>query len=279
MDSDERKQDVFRIGNVASACIHPFVLTIASVLLSVTALCFALIPATYANAASNERPAAFAERKDERRNMVDSQLSGGGRKTIVDPAVIQAMLRVPRHRFVPEKYRHMAYADSPLPIGHGQTISQPYIVALMTRALKLKPGMKVLEVGTGSGYQAAVLAEITDKVFTIEIIEALHERASKTLKDLGYSNVATRVGDGYYGLKGAAPFDCIIVTCAARHVPPPLFDQLKPNGKIVIPVGAAYDVQRLLLITKNKDGQRTSRTLDLVRFVPLVRGAPASEKE
>jgi protein-L-isoaspartate(D-aspartate) O-methyltransferase len=211
--------------------------------------------------------------------MVDSQLSGGGRENIVDPAVIQAMLQVPRHRFVPEKYRHMAYADSPLPIGHGQTISQPYIVALMTRALKLKPGMKVLEVGTGSGYQAAVLAEITDKVFTIEIIEALHERASKTLKELGYSNVTSLRGDGYYGIQSAAPFDCIIVTCAARHVPPPLFDQLKPNGKMVIPVGAAYDVQRLLLITKNEDGQKTSRTLDLVRFVPLVRGAPASEKE
>jgi protein-L-isoaspartate(D-aspartate) O-methyltransferase len=160
-----------------------------------------------------------------------------------------------------------------VPIGFGQTISQPYIVALMTQALNLHPGMKVLEVGTGSGYQAAILAEITPEVYTIEIIEQLYKRARGTLKDLGYDSVKAFNGDGYFGVEDDAPFDRIIVTCAALHVPPPLFKQLKAGGRMVIPVGGRFETQRLLLVQKDSNGKRTSRNLGLVRFVPLVRGA------
>ncbi len=179
------------------------------------------------------------------------------------------MLKVPRHFFVPPERSALAYQDSPVPIGHGQTISQPYIVALMTQAMELKPGMKVLEVGTGSGYQAAILAEITPEVFTIEIIRPLYEAASGRLKNLGYESVKVLLGDGYYGWQEFAPFDRIIVTCAALHIPPPLFDQLKPGGKMVIPVGGTFETQRLLLVTKDESGGRSSKALELVRFVPL----------
>lgn len=216
---------------------------------------------------------AFQERRAEREEMVRTQMSGLGRTTITDSAVLEALRTVPRHLFIPRSRRTWAYSDSPVPIGYGQTISQPYIVALMTQALKLRPGMKVLEVGTGSGYQAAVLAEITPDVYTIEIIEDLHLRARTTLKELGYRTITAKAGDGYYGLENAAPFDRIIVTCAAQHVPPPLLEQLKPGGKMVIPVGGRFEVQRLLLVTKEPDGGRSSRTLEYVRFVPLVRGS------
>jgi protein-L-isoaspartate(D-aspartate) O-methyltransferase len=212
----------------------------------------------------------------ERRRMVETQMSGFGRTTITDKAVLDAMLKVPRHLFVPEARRSSAYADTPLPIGHGQTISQPYIVALMTQALGLRPGMKVLEIGAGSGYQAAILAETTPSVFTMEIIEPLYLSAKERLDRLGYRSVTVRLGDGYYGLPEFAPFDRIIVTCAALHVPPPLFEQLKPGGRMVIPVGAAFDTQRLLLVTKDPAGGRTSESIELVRFVPLIR-APASQ--
>jgi protein-L-isoaspartate(D-aspartate) O-methyltransferase len=212
-----------------------------------------------------------SERIAERRRMVETQLKGLGRTSITDPAVLGAMLKVPRHAFVPETKSAYAYDDSPVPIGHGQTISQPYIVALMTQGLALKPGMKVLEVGTGSGYQAAILAEITANVFTIEIIRPLYESALERLEKLGYSAVTVREGDGYYGLPDAGPFDRIIVTCAALHIPPPLVEQLRPGGRMVIPVGGAYETQRLLLVTKDEAGRRTSSTLELVRFVPLVR--------
>jgi protein-L-isoaspartate(D-aspartate) O-methyltransferase len=184
------------------------------------------------------------------------------------------MLKVPRHLFVPPNHIALAYQDSPVPIGHGQTISQPYIVALMTQALELKPGMKVLEIGTGSGYQAAVLAEMTPDVFTIEIIRPLYEAAADRLKKLGYDSVKVLLGDGYHGWKEFGPFDRIIVTCAALHVPPPLFDQLKPGGQMVIPVGGTFETQRLLLVTKDKSGGRSSKALELVRFVPLIRGTP-----
>jgi protein-L-isoaspartate(D-aspartate) O-methyltransferase len=204
--------------------------------------------------------------------MVETQLKGMGRTTIIDKAVLAAMLKVPRHLFVPESMTNQAYEDSPLPIGHGQTISQPYIVALMTQALELRPDMKVLEVGTGSGYQAAILAEITPHVFTIEIITPLYQNAKDRLQNLGYKTVKVSLGDGYYGMKDAAPFDRIIVTCAALHVPPPLFEQLKPGGCMIIPVGGGFETQRLLLITKDEEGRRTSKTLELVRFVPLIRG-------
>jgi len=213
---------------------------------------------------------SFAERQEERTRMVETQLKGWGRTTITDKAVRQSMLKVPRHLFVPPSARASAYDDTPLPIGHGQTISQPYIVALMTQALALQPDMKVLEVGTGSGYQAAVLAEITPHVFTIEIIKPLYESARDRLKTLSYNTVTVRLGDGYYGMTEAAPFDRIIVTCAALHVPPPLFEQLKPGGRMVIPVGGGFETQRLLLVTKDEQGYRTSKALELVRFVPLI---------
>lgn len=214
----------------------------------------------------------ISEKQQERTRMVETQLKGLGRTTITDKAVLAAMLKVPRHLFVPESMTDRAYEDSPLPIGHGQTISQPYIVALMTQALELRPDTKVLEVGTGSGYQAAILAEITPHVFTIEIIRPLYQNAKDRLQNLGYKTVNVSLGDGYYGMKDAAQFDRIIVTCAALHVPPPLFEQLKPGGSMIIPVGGGFETQRLLLITKDEEGRRTSKTLELVKFVPLIRG-------
>ncbi len=231
-----------------------------------------MIPA--AGAADRGESQAFSERVAERKEMVENQLHGLGRTTITDKAVLDSMLRVPRHVFVPENYRAFAYRDGAVPIGYGQTISQPYIVALMTQALELKPGMKVLEIGTGSGYQAAVLAEITDQVFTIEIVRPLYLSAARRLSRLGYGEVKTSLADGYYGWQAYAPFDRIIVTAAALHVPPPLFEQLKPGGKMVIPVGGQFETQRLLLVKKGADGRRTSETLSLVRFVPFLRGSP-----
>ncbi len=224
-------------------------------------------------ASTTPDPPAFAERQKERDKMVQVGLKGFGRTAITDPATIRAMERVPRHFFVPEAAKPLAYQDGPLPIGYGQTISQPYIVALMTQALELKSGMKVLEIGTGSGYQAGVLAEITPNVFTIEIIKPLYEAAKNKLEQLRYDSVKISLGDGYYGWKESAPFDRIIVTCAALHIPPPLFEQLKPGGKMVIPVGGNFETQRLLLVTKDESGGRSSQTLELVRFVPLIRGA------
>ncbi|MBW2580617.1 MAG: protein-L-isoaspartate(D-aspartate) O-methyltransferase, partial [Deltaproteobacteria bacterium] len=171
-----------------------------------------------------------------------------------DRAVLEAMRQVPRHLFVPWALKRAAYADRPLPIGHGQTISQPYIVALMTEALEMKPGAKVLEIGTGSGYQAAVLSEQTSSVFTMEIIGALGNNARERLQKLGYSTVKVRVGDGYFGWPDEAPFDGIIVTCAAGHIPPPLIAQLREGGRMVIPVGGVYEVQRLMVVTKDNKG-------------------------
>lgn len=195
-------------------------------------------------------------------------ISGYGMK---DPDVLQAMERVPRHEFVPEENRRYSYRDTPLPIGYGQTISQPYIVAEMTRQLRLSPSSKVLEIGTGSGYQAAVLAELTPLVYSIEIIEPLQKRASSTLKKNGYHNIRLRHGDGYYGWPEAAPFDGIIVTCAAGEIPPPLVEQLAAGGRMLIPVGKRFGTQYLILVTKQQDGSISSRNLMAVRFVPLVR--------
>ena len=186
-------------------------------------------------------------------------------------AVMAAMGKVPRHRFVPALQDIFAYDNRPLPIGEGQTISQPYIVALMTDLLDPKPTDTVLEVGTGSGYQAAVLAELVAKVYTIEIVEALGIRARRILGELEYRNVEVRVGDGYGGWPAAAPFDAIIVTAAPAAVPQPLVDQLKPGGRMVIPVGAPSDVQHLLLVEKQSDGRTTTRRTLPVRFVPLTR--------
>ena len=190
----------------------------------------------------------------------------------LDSEVLEVMAKVPRHEFVPEILRGMAYLNRPLPIGHGQTISQPYIVALMTGLLGMTPGAKVLEVGTGSGYQAAVLAELAARVFTIEIVEPLGRLARKRLRRLGYGNVEVRIGDGYYGWEEHAPFDAIIITAAISHVPPSLVHQLKPGGRIVIPVGQRFLVQFLTVVEKHLDGGVTMREILPVRFVPLTGG-------
>jgi protein-L-isoaspartate(D-aspartate) O-methyltransferase len=194
----------------------------------------------------------------------------GAIPTTLDAGVLAAMRRVPRHAFVPAAQRDLAYANRPLPIGFGQTISQPYIVAVMTNLLRLAQHGRALEIGTGSGYQAAVLAELGHQVYTIEIVSSLAEQAAKRLSDLGYDGVHARQGDGYYGWPEAAPFDGIVVTAAASHIPPPLLDQLKPGGRMVIPIGAAFMVQQLMLIEKLADGSiRTEASLP-VAFVPLV---------
>ena len=191
-------------------------------------------------------------------------------KQALDPRVMAAMGKVPRHRFVPEIQRHKAYTNRPLPIGFGQTISQPYIVALMSDLIKPQAGDKVLELGTGSGYQAAMLAELTGQVYSIEIIEALGKQADERLSRLGYDNVTLRIGDGYYGWEEHAPFDAIVVTAAASHVPPPLVAQLKPGGRMVIPVGSRFLTQQLLLIEKQADGKLVTRQILPVKFVPLT---------
>ncbi len=188
-----------------------------------------------------------------------------------DSVVLQAMSRVPRHEFVPEQSRKRSYQDTPLGIGYGQTISQPYIVAEMTRQLQLTPSSRVLEIGTGSGYQAAVLAELTTSVYSIEIIEPLLERAKAALEQTGYEKINLRHGDGYYGWPEAAPFDGIIVTCAAGEIPPPLVEQLAVGGRMLIPVGKRFGTQYLILLTKDQNGSVSSRNLMAVRFVPLVR--------
>jgi protein-L-isoaspartate(D-aspartate) O-methyltransferase len=201
-----------------------------------------------------------------RKEMVKTQLAD---RDITDAKVLDIMGRVPRHLFVGPRYRSQAYSDHPLPIDEGQTISQPYIVALMTQHLRLKPGEKVLEVGTGSGYQAAVLAHLTDEVYSIEIRENLAKKASETLEQLNYSQVKVKWDDGYFGWKEFAPFDCIIVTCATNHVPPPLLDQLNEGGRLIIPLGSTLYFQTLTLITKVKGKPQVKHILG-VRFVPMT---------
>lgn len=193
-------------------------------------------------------------------------------KESLDPRVMEALGSVPRHEFVPSSLIDEAYENRPLPIGYGQTISQPYIVAVMTDLLQVKPGDKVLEVGTGSGYQAAILANLARSVFTIEIIEPLANQARGRLSRLEYDNVTVRAGDGYYGWEEFAPFDAIVVTAAAGHIPPPLIEQLKPGGTMVIPVGSRFMVQQLVFVEKHADGSLTTRQVLPVRFVPLTGG-------
>ena len=205
---------------------------------------------------------------EPRRRMVEEQLRG---RDIEDPRVLAAMGRVPRHLFVPAALRFRAYADHPLPIGNGQTISQPYIVALMTQLAEVEPDDVVLEIGTGSGYQAAVLSEIAKEVYTIEIVPDLAETAKARLAELGYRDVTVRTGDGYLGWKEKAPFDAILVTAAAPEVPPPLVEQLAPGAILVIPVGPQSQVQSLLRIQKAADGTTVTREILPVVFVPLVR--------
>jgi len=202
-----------------------------------------------------------------RKKMVEHQLL---RRDIHDSAVIRAMETVPRHSYVPFQQVRSAYDDRPLPIGYGQTISQPYIVAYMTQIVEPKPDHRVLEIGTGSGYQAAVLAEIVDSVFTMEIIYELAARAERDLKKTGYENTVVKHGDGFYGWEEKGPFDAIVVTAAAEFIPPPLIAQLKEGGKMVIPVGSPFMIQNLMLIEKKGENIRT-KSLFPVRFVPFTR--------
>lgn len=214
-------------------------------------------------------PSPEDDRATERLYMVESQIVSRG---ITDSRVIEAMRRVPRHRFVPPAWQHAAYDDTPLSIGDGQTISQPFIVAAMTELARLTPQDRVFELGTGSGYQAAIASELAERVFTKEIHPALAGRARDTLAALGYDRVTVGAGDGYFGWPEAAPFDAILVTAAATHIPPPLVDQLKPGGRLVVPVGPPFSVQRLMLVEKSSTGAVKTRSLFPVRFVPVLGG-------
>ena len=243
-----------------------------------TAIAVAIRPVLLAGALLAGAPPAGAggDFEDMRRAMVEDirliarTVGPVAGKSAIGARVLDVMERVPRHLFVPEELKSQAYEDRPLPIGYGQTISQPYIVALMTDLLGLGEGDVVLEVGTGSGYQAAVLAHLVRRVHTIEIVPELGAQAAARFERLGYGAVSARVGDGYDGWPEQGPFDGIVVTAAAGHVPPPLVAQLKPGGRMVIPVGEPYRVQQLVLITKAEDGTLRSRQLLPVRFVPLT---------
>ncbi len=219
----------------------------------------------------------------QRERMVATQIDRrgvrDGRVGVRDEVVLDAMRRVPRHEFVPKRYKSRSYADSPLPIGYDQTISQPYIVGFMTEMLKVKKEHKVLEIGTGSGYQAAVLAEIVENVYSIEIIKELGEQVKARLERLNYQNITVRIGDGYFGWKEHAPFDAIIVTAAADHIPPPLVNQLKPGGRMGIPVGGRFQVQNILIVEKALDGTVTTKQVMPVRFVPLTRSQKKNKKD
>ncbi len=236
-------------------------------------------PARTSTAAAADPPGERAEESvyvDRRESMIreiEADVAATrhytGRKSL-DPRVMDAMRRVPRHEFVPADLRHRAYENRPQPIGDGQTISQPYVVALMTDLLEIEPGDAVLEVGTGSGYQAAVLAELAERVYSIEIIESLGRSAASRLERLGYDNVETRIGDGYRGWPEHAPFDAVIVTAAAGEIPPPLVEQLKPGGRMVIPVASGLMGEQLTLLTKSESGETRTREVLPVRFVPLT---------
>jgi protein-L-isoaspartate(D-aspartate) O-methyltransferase len=202
----------------------------------------------------------------KRQQMVEQDIKDRG---VTDPVVLGVMGKVPRHLFVKASYRSQAYGDHPLPIGEGQTISQPYVVALMTEALQLRPADRVLEIGTGSGYQAAVLALIVKEVYSMEIRRPLADKATKTLADLGYWNVTTKFGDGYFGWESHAPFDAIIITAAANHIPPPLIKQLKEGGRLIIPLGSTVYFQTLTIATK-RNGELDVEQMCPVAFVPMA---------
>ena len=228
-----------------------------------------LVPALLLALAATAMPAAETDSdryQQARLNLVRDTIEARG---ISDERVLRAMRTVPRHAFVPAKNRSRAYSDHPLPIGEGQTISQPYIVALMTEALQLAADARVLEIGTGSGYQAAVLDKVAGKVYSIEIRPALHQHAANTLRDLGYGGVETRQGDGYFGWAQAAPFDAIMITAAVDHIPPPLIAQLKEGGRLILPLGNPFSYQNLVLVTKQ--GQDVIvRQITGVLFVPMT---------
>lgn len=225
-------------------------------------LSFALLLATASVLSSALDP--YLQKRQE---MVRDDIRGRG---IKDSRVLDAMAKIPRHLFVGERLRRQAYADTPLPIGEGQTISQPYVVALMTEALRLKPGDRVLEIGTGSGYQAAVLAEMVKEVYSIEIRKGLAETADKRLRELGYKNVAVKYGDGYQGWPESAPFDAIIITASVNHIPPPLLKQLKEGGRLILPLGSTVFYQTLTLVTKKKGGELAVEQMGGVAFVPMT---------
>jgi len=220
-----------------------------------------------ANARPDHNHPAFSERIKERARMVSTQIQARG---VRDPNVLAALRTVPRHALIRAGEQRHAYGDHPLPIGQGQTISQPYIVAFMTEALQLKPDSRVLEIGTGSGYQAAVCAEIAREVYTIEIVEELAKSAKERLKELGYPNVFVKAGDGYFGWEENAPFDAIIGTAAAGRIPPPLLEQLKPGGRMILPHESLGGFQYLVLITKDDKGNISSKRVMPVRFVPMT---------
>jgi len=222
-----------------------------------------LFCATVIGLASAEEPNDIRQARDD---MVRDQIEKRG---VTDPRVLAAMRQVPRHLFVPQNLRSKAYTDRPLPIGDGQTISQPYIVALMTEALSLTASSRVLEIGTGSGYQAAVLAAVAGDVYTIEIKSKLYEQAARTLKTLRLDTVKTRLGDGYYGWSDQAPFDAIMITAAVDHIPPPLLRQLKDGGRLVLPLGNPFSYQNLVLVTKHAEDY-TVKQITGVLFVPLT---------
>ena len=213
---------------------------------------------------------AFSERVNEREQMVERDIAHYPYQPVKDPKILAAMRRVPRHVFVPKDFRDLAYQNTPLLIGYNQTISQPFMVAYMTELLDIQPDHKVLEIGTGSGYQAAVLGELCDHVYSVEIIESLGLKAEKLLQELGYEKIEVRIGDGYEGWPEKAPFDRIIVTCAPQDIPQPIIDQLSPGGLIVIPVGAQNQTQYLFIVRKNKEGKITSKGGHPVRFVPMT---------
>jgi protein-L-isoaspartate(D-aspartate) O-methyltransferase len=220
--------------------------------------------------AQNRNHPGFSERVAERELMVKEGIENYPYQAVEDPKVLLAMRLVPRHLFVPKEYQDLAYRNSPLLIGHNQTISQPFIVAHMSELLELKPEHRVLEIGTGSGYQAAVLGELCEHVYSIEIVAPLGKKAAKLLEELGYSQVQVRIGNGYEGWPEAAPFDRIIVTCAPESIPQALLDQLATGGRMVIPVGGQYETQYMVEVTKDKKGRISRKEHYPVRFVPMT---------
>jgi len=243
---------------------HPDTAMLSALLLLVAGSCV-LVPAQSSD--------HFRDSREQMIRLIEADVrhtSNYLKQSSLDTHVLDAMRKVPRHEFVPPPMIDKAYQNRPLPIGHGQTISQPYIVAIMTDLLDIEPDQRILEIGTGSAYQAAVLAEIGTRVWSIEIIPPLGQQAKTRLQRLGYNGVELRIGDGYYGWPGQADFDAIIVTAAANHIPPPLLKQLKAGGKMIIPVGSPYTTQQLILITRGENNEFVTRQVLPVRFVPLT---------
>ena len=257
------KQFVQLVSNLPT--IH---LTLTAVFISVLVLVTPAQGETFSEQAFTKARLSMVETIAEEVRLTELYLN----KDALDPPVLKVLRKVPRHHFVPQDLWSHAYENRPLPIGFNQTISQPYIVAIMTDLIKIKPTDRVLEIGTGSGYQAAILAELAKEVYSIEIIPALGQQAKARLASLNYNNVEVRIADGYYGWEEKTAFDAIIVTAVASHVPPPLIKQLKPNGHLIMPLGSRFMTQQLVVITKSNDGNLSTRQILPVRFVPLTGG-------